>query len=100
MWKLPGVFLTPSYSGVSPAAKLSNAEAMAWPRSCPACPRHHFSPKLSIQVRESFSNYRMRSLLAQLRSQSLDERNQNLSLDLDLFNHRDVHISVLEFPLA
>jgi len=42
----------------------------------------------------------MRSLLAQLRSQSLDERNQNLSLDLDLFNHRDVHISVLEFPLA
>jgi len=42
----------------------------------------------------------LRSLLAELRSQRLDEGHQNLSLDSDLFKHRDVHISFLGLPLA
>jgi len=44
--------------------------------------------ELSIQVRERFSHDRMRALLAELRSQRLDEGHQNLSLDSDLFKHR------------
>ena len=42
----------------------------------------------------------LRSLLAELRSQRLDEGHQNLRLDSDLFKHRDVHISFLVLPLA
>ena len=51
--------------------------------------------KLPIQIRERLAQDRIRSLLTQLGSQSLDERNQNPSLDLDLFDQRNVRTSLL-----
>jgi hypothetical protein len=51
--------------------------------------------KLAIQIRERLAHDRIRSLLAQLGSQSLDEWDQNLRLDLDLFDQRNVRRPLL-----
>jgi hypothetical protein len=50
---------------------------------------------LPVEIRERLAHDRVRSFLAELGSQSFDEWHQDLSLDLDLLDQRDVRTSLL-----